>query len=504
MKNLQVFLFQQSWFHLGSLIESILVESRKYKNIEVHFLGKGLFVYPINVHQNFCRQSRLIPAPEVVMSKFLKEQLNGSDTNFTFTYANLMRDRGKSNLLSEFIDLKSLQKVKWGDTSIGMAISSYLISLTKDSNPNLNHFQNLITNLGLTYFQIFQYLMGLNLNSSSNEIWIYNGRPFHERTVVEFARKNDIELKYFEIGGEGFNQERWILHEESPHDRLKHQHSIKVHCQTNPLNYPLIESWFKKHQSSSSKAYAIKTNFGISYDMSPNTFVFFSSSDDEVAAISDSWQSSWGNQLNCVAELMKYFELHPELSLIIRVHPNQGNKSKQDKLRWKSISSEASNIKIYNFDSKVNSYELLAKAIGVFTFGSTIGVEAAYLRKPAALLAPARWDQLIPHKYLQTNRQIDQWVQSTACNLSLDIEHLNECYEGSLKWAHYMNTAGKPWGKIMVKKDFRGVNVGFLGGKSLKPSAVIIALSRLVSWLHFQIREKRAAQNYWPCRGLRR
>jgi hypothetical protein len=504
MKNLQVFLFQQSWFHLGSLIESILVESRKYKNIEVHFLGKGLFVYPINVHQNFCRQSRLIPAPEVVMSKFLKEQFKDSDTNFTFTYANLMRDRGKSNLLSEFIDLKSLQKVKWGDTSIGMAISSYLISLTKDSNPNLNHFQNLITNLGLTYFQIFQYLMGLNLNSSSNEIWIYNGRPFHERTVVEFARKNDIELKYFEIGGEGFNQERWILHEESPHDRLKHQHSIKVHCQTNPLNYPLIESWFKKHQSSSSKAYAIKTNFGISYDMSPNTFVFFSSSDDEVAAISDSWQSSWGNQLNCVAELMKYFELHPELSLIIRVHPNQGNKSKQDKLRWKSISSEASNIKIYNFDSKVNSYELLAKAIGVFTFGSTIGVEAAYLRKPAALLAPARWDQLIPHKYLQTNRQIDQWVQSTACNLSLDIEHLNECYEGSLKWAHYMNTAGKPWGKIMVKKDFRGVNVGFLGGKSLKPSAVIIALSRLVSWLHFQIREKRAAQNYWPCRGLRR
>jgi len=229
--------------------------------------------------------------------------------------------------------------------------------------------------------------------------------------------------------------------------------------------------------------------------MSPSTFVFFSSSDDEVAAISDSWQSSWGNQLNCVTELMKYFESHPELSLIIRVHPNQGNKSKQDRLRWKSISSEASNIKIYNFDSKVNSYELLRKAIGVFTFGSTIGVEAAYLRKPAALFAPARWDQLIPHKYLQTNLQIDQWVQGVVDNLSLNTEHLNECYEGSLKWAHYMNTAGKPWSKIMVKKDLRGVSVGFLGGKSLKPLAVIIVLSRLVRWLHFQIKEKRASKN---------
>ena len=59
-----------------------------------------------------------------------------------------------------------------------------------------------------------------------------------------------------------------------------------------------------------------------------------------------------------------------------------------------------------------------------------------------------------------------------------------------------MNTAGEAWSKIIVKKDLRGVNIGFLGGKSLKPSAVIIALSRLVRWLHFQIREKRVAQSY--------
>jgi hypothetical protein len=152
-------------------------------------VGKGLFVYPIDVHQIFCRQNRLTPAPEVVMSKFLDMQFRATDPNFSFAYAHLMQDRGKSNLLSEFTDLKSLQKVKWNDTSIGMAISSYLISLTKDSHTDLNHLQNLITNLGLTYNQIFQYLESLNLDTSGNEIWVYNGRPFHERTVVEFAKK---------------------------------------------------------------------------------------------------------------------------------------------------------------------------------------------------------------------------------------------------------------------------------------------------------------------------
>jgi hypothetical protein len=90
---------------------------------------------------------------------------------------------------------------------------------------------------------------------------------------------------------------------------------------------------------------------------------------------------------------------------------------------------------------------------------------------------------------------MDQWVKSIVGNLSLNVEHLNECYEGSLKWAHYMSTSGTPWSDIMVKKDLRGVNIGFLGGKSLKPAAAIIAFSRLARWLHFQVREKRGAQS---------
>jgi hypothetical protein len=58
-----------------------------------------------------------------------------------------------------------------------------------------------------------------------------------------------------------------------------------------------------------------------------------------------------------------------------------------------------------------------------------------------------------------------------------------------------MSTAGKPWSKIVVKKDLRGVDIGFLDGKSLKPNAVIIALSRLIMWSHFQFRGKGASKN---------
>jgi hypothetical protein len=166
----------------------------------------------------------------------LKSHFLDKEKFFSFKRVELARNYTEQNLFGGINGIKDLQRIQWEKTSIGLAVSSFLISLTKDSNPNLNYYRKLINNLGLTYFQIFQYLDSLNLHGSKDEIWICNGRPFHERTVVEYAHKNSISVKYYEIGGEGANQERWILHENSPHNRIAHQDSIKKTCTFEALH----------------------------------------------------------------------------------------------------------------------------------------------------------------------------------------------------------------------------------------------------------------------------
>jgi hypothetical protein len=349
----------------------------------------------------------------------------------------------------------------------------------------------LINNLGLTYFQIFQFLDSLNLNSSKDEIWICNGRPFHERTVVEYAHKNLISVKYYEIGGEGANQERWILHENSPHDRIAHQDSIKFHFSNSDQNLELVNEWFQNQRPGGQNVFSTKFYTNTVTNNLGDYFVFFSSSDDEVSAISLDWDSAWENQLNAVNALISCFINYPKLKLVIRVHPNQINKSKNDKKRWKSLVSNSNNIIIYNYDSNINSYELLSGAKGIFTYGSTIGVEAAYLKKPAALLSNSRWDSIIPHQYLKSKRDIADWVSKVNLGIEPKASHLETCYQGSLMWGYYMKTAGSVWKTIRIKKDFRGISIGYLHGQSLKPPVYIIAITRFLRFLRLNLIESR-------------
>jgi len=491
MKNLRVFIFQQHWFHLGSLLEAIIANHEKYESITFYNLNRNLFVKPLDRHQDFLGSKLFNSPPELIIADFLANYFQNKNKEFSYSNVKLSRNIKSHNLLTRSPNIKDLQKRQWDGTAVGMAVSSFLISLTKDSDPSLNIYSKLISNLEITYFQIYDYLSSLELNNFDDEIWICNGRPFHERTVVEYARKNSISIKYYEIGGEGADQERWILHDNSPHDRIAHQESIKEHFKDVDPNLGLIHEWFQSQLPGGKNIVTTKFESNVQIDSLENYFVYFSSSDNEVSAISLDWESSWENQLNAVNALIKYFATQPKLKLIIRVHPSQKNKSEHDKRKWKALVSGESNVTIYNYDSNIDSYQLLSRAQGVITFGSTIGVEAAFFKKPSALLARSRWDYLIPHQYLKTEVDIANWIGKVSLGNGPNEVEIETCYLGSLMWGYYMKTAGHRWSIIKLKSDFRKGNVGYLDGRSLKPPIIIIAISRFIRFLRLYLVEMR-------------
>jgi hypothetical protein len=491
MKNLRIFLFQQHWFHLGSLLEAIIDNDKNYKSITIYNLNKNLFVKPLERHQDFVGSKLFNSPPESIIARYLNAYFHNKKTNFNFTNVKLSKNYKSELFLDEVIDIDDLQKRKWKGTALGFAVSSFLISLTRDSNPRLKIYTKLIRNLELTYFQIFNFLDSLDLKNSEEEFWVCNGRPFHERTVVEYARMNAVTMKFYEIGGDGMNQERWILHENSPHDRVQHQNSIKNHFKNSDQNLELVHEWFQRQYPGGKNIFTQKFQSNIEVNSLDNYFVYFSSSDDEISAISSDWDSAWGNQLNSVVALIDFFVTRPDLKLVIRVHPNQKNKSQQDKKKWKALLSKANNILIYNFDSNIDSYQLLTNAKGVITYGSTIGVEAAYLKKPSALLANSRWNSIIPHEYLKSKEDIKNWVDKVNLGKGPDYIEIEACYFGSLMWGHYMNTAGNNWINVKIKKDLRKVNVGYLDGRSLKPPLLVIAISRFARFLRLYLIEMR-------------
>ena len=131
MKNLNVFIFQQNWFHLGSLLEATIANEKKYQSINFFYLNKNLFVKPLDLHQDFFGCRIFSKSPELIIAKYLKSHFLDKEKFFSFKRVELARNYTAQNLFGEINGIKDLQRIQWEKTSIGLAASSFLISLTK-------------------------------------------------------------------------------------------------------------------------------------------------------------------------------------------------------------------------------------------------------------------------------------------------------------------------------------------------------------------------------------
>lgn len=469
MKKLHVFSFNQHWFHLGSLVENVLDQKDNFQEIRINLFQQNLRTLPVDMHFRFPLSKMFRNSPEKIATNFLK-----SKSEIRCDFINL-----KKIVMPHIdvpLDIAGLKAFKLDNLQIGMAIASHLISLTKDSQPHIKSNMNQIRSCLQFYFDAKTWFSLQNYTSEVDEIWVCNGRTFHERVIVELAKERNIKVSFYEIGGEGQVPSRWILHNVSPHDRTLHQSAIVRHSVLKEPNLRDVEEWFLAHEDPNRNRFASKNiDHKKMREISRKPFiVFFSSSDDEVAAISSEWDSPWGSQLSAVNNVIDVISEQNEYHLVIRVHPNQGNKSKSDKKAWDHLVAKE-NVFIFSYSDSVDSYELMRNSSAVLTHGSTMGVEAAFRKKTQAFLSPTRFDQLIPAVKLNDRTAIRNWLD----NLGESEDGLDEReYKGSILWANYMLTAGSNW-KIISPLRKSNRFVGFLEGKSLRPKSLFIAITHL-------------------------
>lgn len=487
MKSLHVFSFNQHWFHLGSMVENILDRDKYFQEIKINLFQQNLRTLPVDMHFRFPLSRLFWNSPEKIALKYLKNR-----RKIEFEFVNL--EKQEKPVIDVPKDIDELKAWRIDNLQIGMAVASHLISLTKDSQPNINLNQHQVLSCLQFYYDVKSWFNKQNYSSDCDEIWVCNGRTFHERIIVELAKVIGVKVSFYEIGGEGLVPNRWILHDVSPHDRKLHQIEIAKHSESIKPNKNEIERWFLSHEDPKKNRFASKgiDSENMRIASKKPYIVFFSSSDDEVAAISSEWNSPWGSQLSAVKCVMDVIAEQSKYNLVIRVHPNQGNKSMKDKRAWSDLTPKE-NCYIFGFSEKVDSYELMRNSAAVLTHGSTMGVEAAYRRKHQVFLSPARFDQLVPAVYLRDKISLKFWLEKLDPERDLPDE---KEYTGAVMWANYMLTAGSNWKNVLVGKK-SGRVVGFLGGKCLRPRNIFIVITRMYVSTYRAIRENRLASFNW-------
>lgn len=210
------------------------------------------------------------------------------------------------------------------------------------------------------------------------------------------------------------------------------------------------------------------------FDHSRRNIAVFLSSEDEIQTLGGDWDDRlYPTQFQGLMSILRDCKtLFPELLFWIRMHPNSAANADLETSELRSLQS--ANARVIPPESKISTYTLADNCEKVLTFGSTVGIEAAFQGQPSILCGPAVYEEL-GSCYVATSH--DQVVD--LCGRSLaPLSNL-----GALKFGYHYATLGTPFRYWKSSAYFEG---GSFNGQSIitKPRNGIATLINRIAQHH--------------------
>ncbi len=298
-----------------------------------------------------------------------------------------------------------------------------------------------------------------------SHIYIFNGR--FECTLGASRAAINAGLRP-SLHERGANIQKYAVFEDDTIHSRSAQHSRVVNAWNNaPSRAEAISigtQFFQDRRAGNDKSwwsftYRQKNNaLPDGWDPSKKNIAIFNSSEDEIAAIGDEWKShlyprqSIGIE-RIVADLR---DTAPEARIYLRMHPNLAGVDNSDLRRLKSICSP--NLVIIEPEHQISTYALLDSANTVLTFGSTVGIEAAFWNKPSILAGPAFYETLGSVYLPRTHEELIQMI----CD---DLPALDPL--GAVQYGYYWQSFGQDFrywkASSFIDGTFRGKSLHFYG-----------------------------------------
>lgn len=325
------------------------------------------------------------------------------------------------NQLQSIKSVHDFNSIKHDEILPGGALANSFVYETGRRDFDLRRDERIISLLLDSYLSVYFFVKSEILDNGIERALIYNGRFLHERATWDACKSVGIDAFLFET-----TRNRYHLRKNQGfHDRVINQKLMKDLWQSTSLELSKNElteigsRYFTELESSRNRFYKKEESYN-SKNKAAGHFVFFSNSDDEAVGFWDSWTEPFMDQVSLIENLQRFFDSRKREHLYIRLHPNLSSKSNEEKMRWEKLkSSEYSTV--INPDEHVSSYVLLKAAKGVISYGSTIGMEAAFHSIPSAILADCWYDELDVADKLANLSEVFQWIGNVELNFNDEL-----------------------------------------------------------------------------------
>lgn len=357
-------------------------------------------------------------------------------------------------LKTDFSSLAELKNFKIENFDIGYGVLSSLISVTRDPEPNLVKHKNVLKRALISSLAVYRSMQNYLSSCNIDKAYVFNGRYAPMRAAFRACQSKNVDCllhergsslnKYFITENTTFHDLEYVrnlidqawLSNTNKADREKLASEFYINRKKG-----ILRNWF-----SFTKAQK-KDLLPDNWDSNKINIVIFTSSEDEFASIGDQWKNPiYENQFIGITKILNSIGGDDSIQLYIRLHPNLKNiKSKKQLEQINSL--ESANLTVISPHSPIDSYSLLEKASKVVTFGSTVGIEAAYWGIPSILLGESLYREL-GSTYNPKNHQ--------ECMEMIYADLAPKDKKGALMYGYFFNTYGIPFKYYQAEGVFEG------------------------------------------------
>ena len=309
--------------------------------------------------------------------------------------------KGNNTLVDfEYKSISELKQITYRGVNIGLSVLSLYFTLTRNidfpiTSQHKKYFDYILKECRILTDKAFELIEELKPDC----IAIYNGRYYENRVFYDIANLLGLKFESNEVVG-GYNEpvRPVIFNGCLPHDVHFFSRKAKEVWRLNTLpeesKREMASAFFEKRRRGVAicdKAYVKEQNEGELPKIVANkkNIVIFNSSSDEIAAIGGEWDSKslFNTQYAAISYILDH--ISSDFHVYLRIHPNLKGVDQTHHTDLYKLGEKYNNITIIAPEETISSYALLDIADKVVVFGSTMGVEACYWRKPVVLIGNA-------------------------------------------------------------------------------------------------------------------
>ena len=357
----------------------------------------------------------------------------------------------------------SIKQYQMENTDVGQAAYSSYIGLSRDQDLEGKLAVWAQNRLLATSEALTQWFRALLKTRNPNRVVLYNGRQNQYRPLLRVAQQENIDVDVMEFSGQ---EARCVytFKNELPQDI----DVLNRYIETTWQNYAgdiaqCGEEYysFKRRGGviNDHRSYVLGQTQGMlpdGWDTSKHNVAVFNSSEDEYTALGGDYDKTlYKNQTEAMTRICESLHDDQDIVIWLRIHPNLS------KVHWSfaekllHLERKHSNVRVIPGSSPVSSYGLLDACNTALSFGSTMGVEAVYWRKPSILVGRCVYERLGSVYTPKTHEEVIQLIRQR--NLpQLPVE-------GALKVALFWSYGGHSiphfGGNRKIGFDFRGTQI---------------------------------------------